>query len=419
MVVFHVDANSAYLSWTAAAMLEQGYKTDIRTIPAVIAGDPENRHGIILAKSQKAKACGIRTGESLMEAKGKCPNVSIFPADYDLYLLCSDALYRILRQYTPLVQRYSIDECFMDCTGSAQVVENPVKWASHIKGRIEKELGFTVNIGIGQNKLCAKMAGELEKPNKVITLWPHEIKQKLWPLPVRELFMVGQATEKKLHKMNIYTVGELANADRDLLRGVLKSHGALICDYANGIDSEPIFINEDILQKGISNSLTLPFDAEKREELLQELLSLCERVGMRLRQLKKRASLVCVTLKSSSFFSRRHQVQMQGYINTTSEIYRIASQLVDEIWTGEPIRQIGVRVSNFIDEEEVQLSFFDPVDQMGQEELEQAVDKIRTRFGTRSIIRGCFAGSAIDPVQGGINDGNYLTMGGYGHEDRC
>ena len=179
--IFHIDANSAYLSWTAAAMLEKGYPVDIREIPSVISGDPLNRHGIILAKSIPAKKYGIATGQSLFEAKQKCPELAVFPPSYDLYMLCSNAMYHILQEYSPLVERYSIDECFLDYTASRSRFGDPLDVAYEIKDRIKNELGFTVNIGISCNKLLAKMGGELKKPDQIHTLWPDEIEKRCGP----------------------------------------------------------------------------------------------------------------------------------------------------------------------------------------------------------------------------------------------
>lgn len=413
MIVFHVDANSAYLSWTAAYLLEQGYDIDLRDIPSAIAGDPENRHGIILAKSISAKKYGIKTGESLFEARQKCPELVVFPPDYDLFLLCSDAMYQILSEYTPIIQRYSVDECFCDVSRTVHVKDDPVGAAHEIKERIKHELGFTVNIGIGANKLCAKMAGELKKPDMVHTLWHEEIPIKLWGLPVSELFMVGRATTKKLHQMNIKTIGELANASPILLKSVLKSHGILIHNYANGIDDSPVTLNEDVIQKGVGNGLTYSYDLETINELKMKALALCERVGMRLRRMNRYASLVSVQLRNNSLRGYSHQVKLQSCINTTNEIYEIAKRLIGEMWKGEPIRAMSISVSDFSATDQVQLSMFDIKDKEKAEQLDRAVDQIRRTFGTESIIRGTFANSGIKPIQGGVNDGNYLMMGGY------
>ncbi|MGN0701840.1 MAG: DNA polymerase IV [Lentihominibacter sp.] len=413
MLVFHVDANSAYLSWTAAALLERGYGKDIRAIPSAIAGDPENRHGIILTKSIPAKSYGIKTGESLFEARRKCPELEVYPPDYDLYLLCSEAMYKVLSEYTPKIQRYSVDECFCDMSLSREARDNPVKVAVEIKERIKRELGFTVNIGIGRNKLCAKMAGELKKPDMVHTMWLEEIPEKLWPLPVRELFMVGHASEKKLRNIGICTIGELAKAERILLKSILKSHGLLIHDYANGIDDSEVIINDDIIQKGIGNGLTYAYDLETEEDIHRELLALCERVSGRLRRLGRYAGRISVYLRSSTLHGYSHQVKLYGKINSTSGIFKVARGLVDEMWRNEPVRAMSISLSDLSGGDNLQLSLFDGRDREKEEALDRAVDAIRDRYGTRSIFRGVFANGSVDPVQGGVNDGNYIMMGGY------
>ncbi|MDO4745231.1 MAG: DNA polymerase IV, partial [Bacillota bacterium] len=402
-----------YLSWTAAALLEGGHRTDLRTISSAIAGDPESRHGIILTKSIPAKKFGISTGESLFEARQKCPELIVYPPDYDLYLDCSDAMYSILSEYTPLIQRYSVDENFCDMSACLDAVKDPIKAAHEIKERIKRELGFTVNIGIGENKLCAKMAGELKKPDMVHTLWPDEIPDKLWPQPVRELFMVGRATEKKLKKFGINTIGDLAKAQPEFLKSILHSHGLLVHEYANGIDLSSVTVNSEIIQKGLGNGLTYAYDLRTKEEIAKELLALCERVGGRLRRMGRMAGLVTVHLRSSDLRGYSHQLRLPGYIDSTDEIYETARMLAHEMWRGEPVRAMSVALSDFCDKNEVQLCMFDKIGRERNERLDSAVDKIRRTFGERSIFRGTFANSDISPVQGGVNDGNYLMMGGY------
>lgn len=413
MLVFHVDVNSAYLSWTAAALLEEGYPVDLRTIPSVIAGDPNNRHGIILTKSIPAKKYGIKTADTLFEARKKCPQLQVFRPDYDLYLDCSNAMHDILSEYSPGIQRYSVDESFCNMTRSPKACEDPVKLAYEIKDRIKAELGFTVNIGIGRNKLCAKMAGELKKPDMVHTLWPEEIPTKLWPLPVRELFMVGRATEKKLKKFGMNTIGELACAQPEFLRSFLHSHGILVHQYANGIDHSPVIVNSDIMQKGLGNGLTYAYDLHTAEDIARELLALCERVGGRLRRMGRMAGLVYVHLRSSDLRGYSHQVKLAGFIDSTDEIYDTAQALAFEMWRGEPIRAMSVSVSDLCMNDEVQLCIFDKTDKEKNQRLDSTVDKIRRTFGERSIFRGTFANSDISPIQGGVNDGNYLMMGGF------
>lgn len=414
MTIMHIDANSAYLSWTAVHMLEKGYPVDIRDIPSCIAGDPKNRHGIILAKSGPAKKYKIQTGESLMEARKRCPELVVYPPNYDLFLLCSNAMYEILREYSPLVQRYSIDECFLDYRATGRSAKDPVEVATEIKNRIHDELGFTVNVGVSVNKLLAKMAGELRKPNVVETIWPHEVPAKLWPLPVGELFMVGRATSKKLLAMNIRTVGELANADLNLLKVLLKNvHGQLVWEYANGLDLTPVTTNSEIFQKSVGNSITIPYDVSTEKEAKEVLLALCERVGMRIRKLGCKASLISVHLRTNEFTGRGHQVQLSYYTDSTSDIYRVGWQLVEESWRREPLRQMGISAGNFAPSDREQLSLFHPQDLEKDEQMNRAVDRIRLRYGDRAIIRGVFANTNVNAIQGGVNDGDFLMMGGY------
>lgn len=415
MIVMHIDANSAYLSWTAVNLLQNGYGTDIREIPSAIAGDPNNRHGIILAKSIPAKKYGITTGESLFEARRKCPELQVFPPEFDLYMKCSQEMFNILKEYSPLVQRYSVDECFLDYTLSERKFGDPVKTAYEIKDRIKNELGYTVNVGVSCNKLLAKMGSELKKPDRVHTLFPEEIEEKMWPLPVEELFMVGRATAKKLKKMNINTIGDLARTDVIYLKSLLKSHGELVWNYANGIDPSPVTVNDEIDQKGIGNSMTLKYDVTDRKEAKMFLLSLSERVGMRLRKHGFKAGLVSVTVKSSGFERYSHQMKLYTYTDSTTEIYKYACRLFDQCWKGEPIRLLGVSVTNFKNPDEPeQISMFGEEKKEKEQALDKAIDAIRERYGQGAIIRGAFANHQnVKPIEGGVNDGNYIMMGGH------
>ena len=411
--IFHIDANSAYLSWTAAAMLEKGYPIDIREIPSVISGDPLNRHGIILAKSIPAKKYGIATGQSLFEAKQKCSELAVFPPSYDLYMLCSNAMYHILQEYSPLVERYSIDECFLDYTASRGRFGDPLDVAYEIKDRVKNELGFTVNIGISCNKLLAKMGGELKKPDQIHTLWPEEIEKKMWPLPVGELYMVGRATARRLQQININTIGDLAKADLNHMKALLKTPGLLVWEFANGVDDMEVMLNSDIIQKGVGNSTTISHDVTDRTEALMILLALTERVAMRLRRLGYMASLVSVSIKTDGFLHYSHQMKIPSCINTTTEIYEYVCTLFGQCWKGEPIRKLGVHISDFQGVETRQYSLFDRQDAGKLQALDRAVDKIREKYGTRSIIRGRFANGNINAVQGGTNDSDFIMMGGY------
>ena len=414
LTVFHVDANSAYLSWTAADLLEKAYPVDLRTVPAVIAGSVKERHGIILAKSIPAKKLGITTAVSLPEALKLCPSLIVFPPDYDLYLACSNAMYDILREYSPLIQRYSVDECFIDYRDPAIHHLNPVEAAFEIKDRIRRELGFTVNIGIGNNKLLAKMACEMEKPDRVHTLLTQEeIEKKLWPLDVSELFMVGRATTRKLRKININTIGDLARSDLLLMQTLFKSHGRLIHDYANGIDRDPVVTEDTLPVKSIGNGMTIRYDLLSKNEAFSYILSLCERVGTRLRAHGCKGSMITVSVCSNGFLYYSHQVTLPFYTDDTDTIYQYACRLFLECWTREPVRKLGVRVGSLVSGTEYQLSLYDASEIKKTESLNNVIDRIRLRFGTEAVYRGIFANSGLKPVEGGVNDGNYLMMGGY------
>lgn len=282
-IIFHIDVNSAYLSWTAVEQLKNGADVDIRTIPAIIGGDRESRHGIVLAKSPSAKKFGIRTGEPVVNAFRKCPNLHMDPPNHRMYREYSRRLMDFLKTYTPEIEQVSVDECYMDFTGIAQRFSSPVEAAYEIKARVYEKFGFTVNVGISTNKLLAKMASDFEKPNRVHTLFPEEVKEKMWPLPVSELFMAGKSSVAILEKLEIRTIGELAQTDPKLLEFHLKSHGRTLWEFANGIGDAKVQ-SEETAAKGVGNSTTLPKDVEKAEDAKKVLFSLAESVGKRLRK---------------------------------------------------------------------------------------------------------------------------------------
>lgn len=399
-VIFHIDVNSAYLSWEAVYRIQHGDPMDLRTIPSVIGGDPAKRHGIVLAKSIPAKKYKIYTGETIFSAKLKCPDLVIIPPRYDIYMCCSQAMLEVVKEYSPCIQRYSIDEVFMDYTNMEKYFGSPVTTAYRIKDRIHHELGFTVNIGISHNKLLAKMASEFEKPDKVHTLFPEEIEERMWPLPVKDLFMVGRATASKLYRKGIFTIKELANTDPILLKQWLKSYGLLIWNYANGYENSPVR-DDGYPMKGIGNSTTIPFDVEDRRTAYMVLLSLVETVAMRLRDAKKCAGVISVSIKNKSLISYSHQRKMNIPIDVTNTLYKNACGLFDELWHGEPIRYMGVRVSQLCSNDFYQLSFFQP-DNEKQQKLDRAVDKIRLKYGARSVVRSSFLHSGLNPLTGGV-----------------
>ncbi len=409
-VIFHLDVNSAYLSWTAAYRLEQGYPIDLRTIPSVIGGDELSRHGIVLAKSIPAKKYGIKTGNPLRLAKEQCPNLTIVPPDYNLYQKASKAMVAILKEYSPHVQQFSVDECFLDYTSMEHLFGSPLDAAYAIKERIRNELGFTINIGISVNKLLAKMASDFKKPDRVHTLYPEEIAEKMWPLPVSDLFMVGRQTARKLHKLGILTIGDLANTNLETLTTHFKSFGIMIHQYANGIDSATVKTSNFEVVKGIGNSTTIRFDVRDRNEAHLVLLSLCESVGMRLRQGNYCTGLVSVMIVTNEFSAMGHQRKLDVATDSTTYIHAIAKELFDELWDGTPIRKLGVRVTDLQDSTYFQQSLLIQFDFDKQRKIDTCIDELRTRYGKKAIQRASFLHSGLAPVTGGIGEDGYPVM---------
>jgi DNA polymerase-4 len=409
--IFHIDVNSAYLSWESVYRLQRGEDLDLRKIPSAVGGDKEKRHGIILAKSIPAKKYNIQTGESLNNALAKCPDLEIVPPRYDLYIKSSNAMVSLIKEYACQIQRYSIDECFVDITDSIALYGDPLTIAEAIRNRIRDELGFTVSIGISTNKLLAKMASDLKKPDAVSTIYPHEIPSKMWPLPVTELFMVGRATFPKLANMGIYTIGDVANSPVELLESVLKSHGKLIWTYANGQEFSAVKKSNHLVIKSIGNSTTLSFDADNSEEAHLVLLSLCEMVCMRLRDSGFLTRLVSVSIKTNTFEYASHQEKFIQPTDQTMEIFHVAKRLFNALWNGDPIRHLGVRVSEFCENDFLQLSIFDQINREKLRKVDQVLDVLRTRYTPGALVRGGFIGSGIRPMTGGVGEDDYPMMG--------
>lgn len=409
-LIFHIDVNSAYLSWEATYRLQQGEQVDLRTISSVIGGNEESRHGIVLAKSIPAKKYNIQTGETLYNARIKCPELTIVPPRYWLYMQCSSAMHKILEEYTPNIQRFSVDESFLDFSNMENLYPDYMELAETIKERIKNELGFTVNIGISNNKLLAKVASDLKKPDRIHTLFPREIKEKMWPLPVEDLFMVGRATAPKLHKINLNTIGDLANYDVNILRNIFKSHGELIWNYANGIDDSEVRKSNGIEMKGIGNSTTTAFDVKDKETAHKVLLSLCETVGMRLRDSRNYCNVVSIAIRGSDLISYSRQKKLNTATDSTKKIYDVACYLFDNVWKGNPIRHLGIHITDFCNNEYHQYSLLDSFNYDKDRKLNKVIDEIRLKYGNKSIIRSCFLHSGLSSICGGVGEEDYPLM---------
>ncbi len=395
-LIFHIDVNSAFLSWEAAKRVKNG-EEDIRLIPSAIGGDRDKRTGVILAKSIPAKKFGIKTGEPVAMALRKCPNLYLAKPDFHLYVKNSHAFMDICREYTPVVEQYSIDECFLDMTGMGRLYPDPIAAAYEIKDRIYAELGFTVNVGIGPCKLLAKMASDFEKPNKVHTLFKDEISTKMWPLPIGELFSVGNSTAEHLKSAGITTIGELAKTDLRTLQSLVGDKlGQQIHNYANGIDpSEVLAQPEDA--KGYSISTTLEEDVVTAEAANKILLALSDSVGARMRADGKKAYCIGVTIRSNDFKNRSHQKTLSEATDITAEIYSESKKLFAELWDKRtPLRLLGISLTQVTAEDISQLSFFSTENREKERKLDKAMDAIRNKFGSETLMRATNYESKID-----------------------
>lgn len=383
----HIDVNNAFLSWTAIYLLERGYKEDIRNTYAIIGGDEKRRAGIVLAKSTPAKKKGIKTAETIYEAKRKCPNLKIFPPNYDFYKQKSKELFSLLSNYTPDIEIASIDECYLDYTKVQKLYGDPIKFAEKIQKEINNKLGFTVNIGIAENKLCAKMASDFSKPNKIHTLYQYEIKEKMFPLPIEDLFGVGKQTAEKLKFLGIKTIEDLALQQEYNLKKIFKNQAKHLIEIANGKDEEEVDSARQS-PKGISNEITLSEDITNKKDLCKKLSILSEMVSKRIRKENKYVKVVCVILKDNHFRRYSHQKKLKNPINTYEDIYKYSKQILEEFYQNEPIRLIGIRLDDLTEIKNIQTSLFEKTSDLDKgEKLEQIMDEINNKYGKEVLKR--------------------------------
>ena len=395
-LIFHVDVNSAFLSWEAARRVANG-EEDIRLIPSVIGGDREKRTGVVLAKSIPAKKFGIRTGEPIGLALRKCPDLFLAKPDFRLYEQCSGAFMDICREYAPVVEKYSIDECFLDMSGTHRLYPDPIAIAHTIKDKIRDELGFTVNVGVGDCKLLAKMASDFEKPDKVHTLFQSEIPKKMWPLPIRDLFTVGASTAEKLEKVRIRTIGDLANRDLAYIQRIVGvKMGQQIYNFANGVDPSPV-LSAPEEAKGYSISTTLEEDVVTEQQARGVLLALTDSVTARMRSDGVKAYCVAVSIRSNDFKTRSHQKKLMNPTDISREVYQVSKQLFGELWDGyTPLRLLGIVLTDLTHEEQSQLSLFPDEAREKARRLDKAYDAISNKFGASAIMRGSSLQSGLE-----------------------
>lgn len=389
--ILYIDVNNAFLSWTAVDRLKNGEKVDIRTIPSVIGGDETERKGIVLAKSPIAKQFGIKTGETLYIARKKCPQLQIYSSDFSVYRKYSNAMIEILENHTNKIEQMSIDECAIDLTNFLHKGETIEEKARQISNQIKTKLGFTVNIGIASNILLAKMASDFEKPDKIHTLYQDQIQDKLWGLPISNLFMVGRKTIPKLEKIGIKTIGDLAKRKETDIINRFGKFGKTIWEFANGIDNREVQVN-DRKPKGIGNSVTLPQDIDDIEKLEQVLLALCEQVTYRLRKQKMLSQVVNVQIKTSTFDVYTHQKKLKEETDSTKYIFMEAKKLLNQLYNtsiNKKIRLIGIRIDSLIKNELIQISLFNTKheEKEKQKKVDNTVDKLKEKYGYDKITR--------------------------------
>ena len=386
-IFMHIDVNNAFLSWTAVDMLKHGSKLDIRTIEAVIGGDESKRHGIVLAKSMVAKKKGVKTAETLRDARRKCKDLKIYPADYNLYVKMSRSFFKLIYKYTPDVEPLSIDECFIDYTKVRNLYGDPIEFAHKLKDEIKETLGFTVNIGIANNKLCAKMASDFQKPDRVHTLFDNEVKEKMYPLPIEDLYGCGKSSSSKLRSLGINTIGELANADYDYLYKYFKNQTKRLIDSAKGIDNS-VIQTERREEESISNSTTLGYNLTNLNQIYKVLLPLTENVCRQLRKKDKYANQVGVILKDKNFKVYSHQRKLKNATSNTDEIYNVAKELVKELWNEEKIRLVGIAISRFSNNISHQMSLFEDIKEVeNNSELDKTIDRLKSSYGNNIIVK--------------------------------
>lgn len=385
-IIMHIDVNNAFLSWSAIDLLNQGYKYDIRNSYAIIGGDESKRSGIVLAKSTPAKKLGIKTADTIYSARKKCPNLNIYPPNYKFYSEMSYRLFELLSKYTPDIEIASIDECYLDYGKVKKLYGDEVKFAYQLKEEIKKKLGFTVNIGVANNKLCAKMASDFSKPDKVHTLYKDEIEEKMYSLPVGKLFGIGKRSVLKLESLGIYTISDLANSSTHILNKYYKTMAEVMINHAKGIDFSEV-VSDEYDPKGIGNEITLSKDTHNIKELKDYISLLVDNVSLRLRKRNKYAYTICIVLKDKNFKRKTHQKKLLNATNITKVIESTAMQVLDEMWNEVPVRLIGVRLDQLVNHSTEQISLFEDTNHLEEEKkLDEALDELKSKYG-KTIIK--------------------------------
>lgn len=386
-MILHCDMNNFYAS------VELLSRPDLKDVPVAVCGDPEGRHGIILAKNQLAKAAGVVTAETVWQAKKKCPSLQFVRPHHDKYKEYSDRINKIYLEYTDMVEPFSIDESWLDVTASQRLFGNGRQIADTIRQRIKSELGLTLSVGVSYNKVFAKMGSEYRKPDATTEVTRQNYPTLLFGKPVGELFFVGFATAEKLNTINIRTIGDLAAADPRALERLLGKQGPLLHSYANGLDDSPVCLyNQREKIKSVGNGITFARNLTGIEDITTALTSLSDTVASRLRKYQMKCFGVKVDIKDPAFKTISRQKQLPQPTNLAADLKKAALELLGSSWRlSDPIRLLTLTAINLTDETaEEQLSLFDAPAETRQkgESIERTMDEIRRKFGDSSITFG-------------------------------
>lgn len=382
-IIFHIDMNSFYAS------VEQAYNPELKGKPLAIAGNPKERRGIIVTSSYEARAKGIYTTMNVGQALRLCPELIILPPDFPKYKKASVAMFTILKSYTDLVEPVSIDEGYMDIT-TLSTERHPVDIANEIQQRILQELDLPCSIGIGPNKFLAKTASNMKKPLGITILRKRDIPKKLWPLPVIEMHGVGKSTAKKLERINIFTIFDLAHCDEHQIRELLGKNGERLRQRANGIDHREVDPNAIYETKSVGNSTTLPVDETDIRNIEKTFEKLANKVAERLKFKKLAGSTITIQIRDCEWQNHTKSKTFQNPIYEKDAIYKEAMELFHKLWDGTPIRLLGITISNVLDRQQSyeQLSLFNFEQHVKKEPILKVIDEIEAKFGKGIIKKG-------------------------------
>lgn len=386
-VILHCDMNGFFAS---VELLDY---PQLKDKPMAVCGNPENRHGIILAKNELAKACGVVTAETLWQARKKCPDLQVVPPHHKKYKHYSKLINEIYLRYTDMVEPFSVDESWLDVTASRQLFGSGRQIADEIRETVKKELGLTLSAGVSFNKIFAKMGSDYKKPDATTEITRDNYKDIIWPLDIRAMFFVGKVTAEKLRGFGIKTIGELANADKNALIGLLGKQGGVIHDYANGLDITPVLrFDQQEKIKSVGNGTTFRRNLTGIEDIRAGVTGLSDTVASRLRKYKMKAFGVKVDIKDPQFKVISRQMQLDNPTNLTETIADTAMEIITKHWRmRDPIRMLTITAINLCDENQAQqLSLFadENISVEREEKAERAMDDIREKFGDNAISFG-------------------------------